>query len=375
MPEDFTIARLNPRDAKGRSDHLLNLRDLVSQNENLYPGIDKWFDKKIISGVAAGQRVAYIGYLNQIPAAAAIVKLGNDAKICHVSIRPDLQNIGLGEAFFCLLTMEAKRQANAIYLTLPESLWNSKKAFFQSFGFLDATVSETQYRLFDREFATRTAFRDVWNAVLGKIAKIGRRFSLAGNALSDGLLFSVRPEYGEMIMRGTKTIELRRRFSKKWIGQRAVFYATGISAILGQAYIADVCEGSPEKIWKRFGTAIRCSFEYYESYVAGCKTVFAISLKDPNPYVDPILVNTLTQYTGREIVPPQSYLHLDDESGWTEAVNIAVMLQCLHRRLAVPYASPRPQLAAQHQQSALRKLSSTPPSSGPFVQDELFRLP
>jgi predicted transcriptional regulator len=376
MPDDFTIARLNPRDATGRSDHLLNLRELVSQKENLYPGIDKWFDKQVISGIGSKRRIAYVGYLNQMPAAAAIVKLGNDSKICHISLRPDLQNIGLGELFFSLMAMEAKRQADSIHLTLPESLWNSKRAFFQSFGFTSAAVAETQYRLFDRELAARTTFSAVWNAILQKITKIGMRFSLAGNTLSGGLLFSVRPEYGNMIMNGTKTVELRRRFSKKWIGHRAVFYATEpVSGLLGQAQIADVNEGSPDKIWKRFGPAIKCGRQYYENYVVGCKNVFAISLKDPNPYVDPIFTGTLTQYTNRELTPPQSYLHLHSESGWAEAVNISVMLECLHRRLALPRVSNPPRLALRNQEKNLLRPPQDSSPMVPSVQPELFRLP
>ena len=376
MPDDFTIARLNPRDATGRSDHLLNLRNLVSQKENLYPGIDKWFDKQVISGIGSKRRVAYVGYLNQMPAAAAIVKLGSDSKICHISLRPDLQNIGLGELFFSLLAMEAKRQADSIHLTLPESLWNSKNAFFRSFGFTSADVAETQYRLFDKELATRIAFTAVWSAVLQKITKIGMRFSLGGNALSDGVLFSVRPEYGHMIMNGTKTVELRRRFSKKWIGHRAVFYATEpVSGLLGQAKIADINEGTPNKIWKQFGPAIRCNRQYYENYVAGCKTVFAISLKDPNPYVDPVFAGTLTRYTNRELTPPQSYLHLHNESGWAEAVNISVMLDCLHRRLALPGVSNPLRSALRNQEETLVRLRQDPSRAVPSVQPELFRLP
>lgn len=375
MPEDFTIARLNPRDAKGRSDHLMELRDMVSQKEDMYPGIDKWFDKQIISGIGSKSRVAYVGYLNHSPAAAAIVKLGADSKICHISIRQELQNIGLGEVFFCLLAMEARKHANAIHLTLPESLWTSKKAFFQSFGFADVKIAGTQYRLFDQELATRTGFTELWKAVLNKVAKIGKRFSLAGNTLSDGLLFSVRPDYGEMIMKGTKTVEVRRRFSKKWTGHRAVFYATEpVSGIIGQAQISDVSEDSPETIWKEFGPAIKCSREYYECYVTGRETVFAISLKHPNAYVDPVFAGALARYTDREIVPPQSYLHLNDKSGWTEAVNISVMLQCLHRRIPVPYASHSLSTTKPALEDAARKASRPNSSSEPLVQDDLFRV-
>lgn len=373
MPEDFRIARLTSRDAKGGSDHLMNLREFVSQSEDSYPGIDRWFDKKVIPGLTSNSRVAYVGYLDQRPAAAAIIKLDTDAKICHISIKPDLQNIGLGDVFFCLLAMEARRVASTIHLTLPESLWSTKKPFFEGFGFTELKIAETQYRLFDKELSTRTAFKDVWNAVLSKITKISKRFSLGGNTLSDGLLFSVRPEYGEMIMNGSKTIELRRRFSKKWRGHRAVFYATEpVCGILGQADIAEVYEGSPKTIWARFAPALRCSHDYYESYVAGCKAVFAISLRDAKPYVAPVFAGTLTQYTARDLVPPQSYLHLHEESGWAEAVNIAVMLQCLHKRFAVASNAHPSRLTMPRQSDSSMQLLSQPILPDPPIQKELF---
>src|ERR1017187_10889387 len=95
--KDLQIARINARDAKGLSDHLTNLRGIVCQKEDIYPGIDKWFDKKVLSGLIAASRVAYLGYVNGIPAAAAIVKLGTDTKLCHINVRPDLRGTGVGE--------------------------------------------------------------------------------------------------------------------------------------------------------------------------------------------------------------------------------------------------------------------------------------
>jgi predicted transcriptional regulator len=138
-------------------------------------------------------------------------------------------------------------------------------------------------------------------------------------------------------MDGSKTIEIRRRFSKTWKGQRAVFYASEpTGALLGQAHIADVHKGSPQEIWHRFSKSIGCEFDYYDSYVKGCDNVYAIELADVSPLREPIYSSTLCRYTSRRLASPQSYVALTDKQGWSEAVSISVMLQCLLKDMQLP---------------------------------------
>ncbi|PYI91160.1 MAG: hypothetical protein DME97_14510 [Verrucomicrobia bacterium] len=334
--KDLQIARISARDAKGVSDHLMNLRAIVCQKEDTYPGIDKWFDKRVVGGLSAASRVAYVGYVDGVPAAAVIVKLGLDTKLCHINVRPDLRGTGVGEILLSLVTLEAKSTASSMHVTFPESLWSAKNGFFTSFGFSDVQRAKKQYRLFDEELSSRTSFSNIWTSVLKKIPKLAEKFSLAGASMSGGVLFSIRPEFGEMIMRGSKTVEIRRRFSKAWKGQRAVFYAgepTG--ALLGQADIVGVHEGSPKNIWKRFSGRIGCGLDYYNDYVRGCESVFAIELNCVSPLMEPVYSSVLSRYTSRALSPPQSYVALTDQQGWSEAVSISAMLQCLHKRIRV----------------------------------------
>lgn len=333
---DLQLARLNGRDARGLSDHLQNLRALIAQKEDIYPGIERWFDKKVLSGISDASRIAYLGYVNGVPAAAAIVKLGSDTKLCHINVRPDLQSTGLGEILLSLISLEARPFAQSMHVTFPESLWSVKGGFFQSFGFAHVERAQKQYRLFDEELSSRTLFSTIWSAVLSKIPKLAARFSLAGSRLGGGVLFSIRPEFGEMIMRGAKTVEIRRRFSTSWEGQRAVFYAgepTG--ALLGQAEIAAVHKASPKRIWQKFAPQIGCSFEYFTEYVRGCDDIYAIELADVNPLLEPVCSSVLSRYTSHALSPPQSYVALTDQQGWSEAVSISVMLQCLYKRIRV----------------------------------------
>jgi predicted transcriptional regulator/predicted GNAT family acetyltransferase len=334
--KDIQLARINARDAKGFSDHLKNLRNIVCQKEDTYPGIDKWFDKQVVSGLSQSGRVAYVGYVDGVPAAAAIVKLGNETKLCHINVRPDLRGTGVGEILLSLVALEAKSNAKSIHVTFPESLWSSKRGFFESFGFGEVQKARRQYRLFDEELSSRTSFSTIWSAVLSKLPKLAQKFSLGGSQMSGGVLFSVRPEFGNSIMNGTKTIEVRRRFSKAWKGARAVFYANEpAAALLGQADIVAVHQGSPEKIWKRYSSHIRCPREYFYDYVRGCDEVFAVELGNPSPLMEPVYNSVLARYTSRPLHPPQSYVALTDQQGWSEAVSIAVMLQCLHKRIRV----------------------------------------
>ena len=197
--------------------------------------------------------------------------------------------------------------------------------------------------------------------MISKLPKLAQRFSLAGSRMTGGVLFSIRPEFGQSIMKGSKTIEIRRRFSKSWKGKRAVFYAgepTG--AILGQADIVSVHQGSPNNIWKRFSSRIRCPREFYNDYVSGCDSVFAVELANPSPLMEPVYGSGPARYTSQPLHPPQSYVALTDQQGWSEAVSISVMLQCLHKRIRVFENTSRPAALALKE----RPQKTTAPAPG-----------
>jgi len=144
-------------------------------------------------------------------------------------------------------------------------------------------------------------------------------------------------------MSGSKKVEIRRRFSTNWKQQRAVFYATApVGALVGEAEIHAVHEKTPSAIWKRFGHAIGCDKAYFDQYVEGCTKVFAIELQNARPFTVPMFAEALSPYVGDVLRPPQSYISLNADNSWSEAVNIAVMLQCLHKRVPLPLRAGNP---------------------------------
>ena len=257
IKDDFRIVRLNEADAIGLSDHLINLEDLVLAHEEMYPNIDKWFRRKVIPSLKSTERVALIGYMDEKPIVSAIVKQSEYSKFCHLRIREDFQNENLGNLFFSLMALEVRNVAEEIHFTLPESLWEKKKKFFQSFGFNDALKAGTQYRLFDKELRCSSSFSKVWKAVLAKLPDIALTFSVGEYHIGNELLISIKPKYAKKVLNGEKLVEIRRKFTKKWKDSRISLYSySPVQALIGEATIDNVVSGDTEYIGEKCNSDI-----------------------------------------------------------------------------------------------------------------------
>ena len=327
IKNDLKIIRLNSTDAIHDTDHLLSFKNLVLSNEDMYPNIDKWVRDKVLPGLKTSERVGYIGYLNDSPVISSVLKKGKHAKFCHLKIDKSLQDDNLGEAFFALMTLEARQEAQEIHFTLPESLWDSKKEFFQSFGFKDAIKSKDQYRLFEEELKCSAPYDIVQEAVLRKLPKLARKFSINGHSMANSLLMSIKPENAEKIFHRDKKVEIRRKFSTKWIGEDICIYVSQPSAcLMGEASIKNVVRGSPEYIWQEYHTEINSSKKEFDDYVSSMEEVYAIELANINAYRQMVPISQLMFLGNSELVPPQSYQILENSKPWSQAVSMAALL-------------------------------------------------
>lgn len=160
------IIRLIPTDVIQKTDNVKALRELVIRQETSYPGIDKWFDNKVIPGIKHGDRISYISYDMNKPVATSILRLGKDVKFCHLNISESYQGSGIGGTMFLLMILEALRcGADRIHFSLPESLWLEKSDFFNSFGFCHIDGAKVAYRAGDKELICRAELPDIMQAV------------------------------------------------------------------------------------------------------------------------------------------------------------------------------------------------------------------
>lgn len=325
---DFSIVRLSEYDVRGLSDHFMDLRELILRNEQMYPGIDRWLDEKVIPGLSNSERIGYIGYLDEVPAVSAVVKRGESSKFCHLKIREDLQDKHLGEAFFCLMALEARNAAKEVHFTLPESLWVNEKKFFVSFGFDNAIKAGHQYRLFEDELRCSSPFETVWKTVVEKLPKIARAFSINGGSCEARMLMSVKPENATRILSGRKRVEIRRRFSKKWSGCRISIYASKPRcSVVGDALVSEVILDNRQRIWERFGERIGCTREQFDDYARTAEVLYAIILDDVIPYERELSLSEASQAVNETLRPPQGYRSLETSKGWAEAVSIGAFIE------------------------------------------------
>lgn len=324
---DFHIVPVTADDARRETDVLEDLRDLVMATEEMYPCIEKWFREKVVPGLRTGARAGYIGYSQGKPFGSAIVKHGSSAKFCHLRIDESLRENHFGELFFLLLTLEVMQRSEKIHFTLPESLWSDKRGFFESFGFsLDGRCSKW-YRASQDELVCSSDIGNVWGRVAKKLPKLQECLSAKGGDAIPDLLFSVSPRYAFQILDGRKTVELRRRFSKKWVGSRMAIYATSpVQAIIGEATIEEADGGAPEDIWARYSDKIGCDWKEFSDYSSGRNRLFAIKLSDINAYKKPIEVKHLNRLMGKKLRPPQSYSTVKETSDWHKAMSVTGLL-------------------------------------------------
>src|SRR5687768_13507737 len=96
------------------------------------------------------------------------------------------------------------------------------------------------------------------------------------------VLVSIHPDYALKILRGEKTVELRRRFPEVGAaGGMVLIYSTSpVCAVVGFARIKHVVKLPLAKIWKEYGAAASISKTDFCNYFSGVKEGFAILFGD-----------------------------------------------------------------------------------------------
>jgi predicted transcriptional regulator len=303
-------------------------REVVVESEDLYPGIDLWYDRKVKLGLEKGERVGYLVKSDGNPVGAAVVRQGEDAKICSVRVTEKAIHKGIGKIIFLLLAHSLRHDTKKVHFTAPETLWNSYKQFFEEMGFVNQGLAGVQYRLFvDPEIAATADFKSFKSSVYQKFLPLyaGLLANLDGDRID--LIFSVKPEYAEKIADRTKIMELRRKFSPKWKGHYALIYSTSpIQAFIAKVRVKDIIVDNPATMWLGWSEAIGCKADDYFNYTKDLSEVYGI-LFDEVKQFDPIPRSTLEHLLNHALVPPQSYCSVENNPSWQSAIGISHLLR------------------------------------------------
>jgi predicted transcriptional regulator len=326
----FRLIELGSTAARKQTDELNILRSSLLEVEGMYPGIDHWYKEKVLPGLKARERVAYLAFQDDKPVASAVLKLGDHAKFCHVRIQEEFRDLKLGRMIFTQLALHARHQSGVkdIHFTLPEGLWAKKASFFSSFGFEAAIKASRQYRAGEEELFCSAPISTVWENARENLHML-EGFSTGGFSTSDKVVLSIHPKYAELIFSGKKTVEIRRRFPSRFKGKQAVVYETKpYAALRGEVTIGEIIKGHPDSIWHQFGDRAGCTHEEFKAYIGDCNEVYAFELLGLKPYLAPVGISYLNQLIHDELHPPQSFLQvrLDQASPWGKAITVAGLL-------------------------------------------------
>jgi predicted transcriptional regulator/DNA-binding XRE family transcriptional regulator len=121
------------------------------------------------------------------------------------------------------------------------------------------------------------------------------------------VVFSIHPGHADKILRGEKTVELRRKFTEEFEpGGLAMIYSTSpIKALTGVAKIQDVQRLKLPALWKEHKEKFCVRRGDFDDYFAGLERGYAIHLNEAQPLPRPIHLDELRVRCG--FAPPQSF--------------------------------------------------------------------
>lgn len=121
-------------------------------------------------------------------------------------------------------------------------------------------------------------------------------------------LLSIKPKYADLILAGSKRIELRRSWPDEDIGALVLYSSAPVQRLVGIAYIDKVRIEPPGELWKlaeALGGGV--TREEFDGYFAGKSKTFGIMIKS----VDVAEVRLDPKDVFEEFAPPQSYMYMD----------------------------------------------------------------
>lgn len=301
-----------------RTQAMSDLTRLVLECEHLYPGIDIWFHRKVAPGLSSGSRVAYVAYCGATPIGAAILRRGENAKLCSLRIRDEYAGNGFGTGLFHLAALEASQHSSTLHFTAPEELACSEQSFFEGMGFSAVAQVDRRYRSGQCEYAFIGDTREV----VARTSELVRPtlFGAEVGATVGGqqwMIMSIHPKYAELILSRRKTIEIRRKFSAGHVGTQMLIYSTHpTKALVGVARVAGASRVRGDGSDGAVCSAACVSPEELQRYAAGVQDVWAIRLADVMRLERPLELSDLSRMLKTKMRPPVSFEIIRRGSSW-----------------------------------------------------------
>ncbi|MBF6620423.1 MAG: ASCH domain-containing protein [Patulibacter sp.] len=127
------------------------------------------------------------------------------------------------------------------------------------------------------------------------------------------LFLSVKPRFIEMLVAGTKTVELRRRppVSVGGGGLVLLYASSPRMALVATARIEAIEVAKPDQIWLKHQGQVGVTHTEFHEYFEGAPAATAISLRDIKPRASGALALNEIRARWHGFMPPQSYRYVE----------------------------------------------------------------
>ena len=151
------------------------------------------------------------------------------------------------------------------------------------------------------------------------------------NTSSPSLLLSLKPHYADLVFRGQKTVELRRRFLKRMRGHDVFVYTTTpVRTLRGGFRIGKVWTGTPEEVWQTVSESACLDKPDFDAYYAGRDIAYALEIINVWEYETPLTLDALKRMFQNFVVPqswryvkPDEYQVFQDMEPISETVEVS----------------------------------------------------
>lgn len=131
------------------------------------------------------------------------------------------------------------------------------------------------------------------------------------------ILLSIKPEYVERILSGSKKYEFRKRLANKSVSKILMYSTAPIMKVVGEVQILETISASPTALWKSTKKFAGISGDKYREYYKDCKVAYAYRLGQVTRYEPP---KELSEFNVK--FPPQSFIYLSGEQSDNEVLNL-----------------------------------------------------
>ena len=116
-------------------------------------------------------------------------------------------------------------------------------------------------------------------------------------------MISIRPEFVNSILDGTKTVELRRRFIDLPEGSTLWIYSTlPVGAIVAVATLSNIDHDTPNRLWRKHRRHVGILKNHFNSYFNACSFGVALTLSDVRE-IGPLNLDEIRKIRGVDYIP------------------------------------------------------------------------